>query len=94
MEFVLHMLKQMKSVGHPFHVLSIGTDGIDGSTDAAGAWIDQESMYKAIKADFDIDHYLKTHHSYHFFKEIDQLIITGPTHTNVMDLRMFYIPTR
>jgi glycerate-2-kinase len=39
----------------------------------------------------DLNEYLENHDSYHFFQALDQLIKTGPTKTNVMDLRMFFV---
>jgi glycerate 2-kinase len=89
--FVLQMLKELKEITHPFCIASIGTDGIDGPTDAAGAWIDQETMLRVRQLGLDMEDYLECHDSYHFFQKIDQHIKTGPTRTNVMDLRMFYI---
>ncbi len=91
-EFVLNMLKELKAIKKPFYISSIGTDGIDGPTDAAGAWIDEKTINKVNKLKLNIDSYLKKNDSYHFFQRINQLIKTGPTRTNVMDLRMFYIP--
>ncbi|MCK4614624.1 MAG: glycerate kinase [Thermoplasmata archaeon] len=90
-EFMLALLMELKGVTAPFHILSIGTDGIDGPTDAAGAWIDENSFGKAVEMGLDPRMYLENNNSYHFFKKLGQLIKTGPTHTNVMDLRMFYI---
>jgi glycerate-2-kinase len=91
-EFVLNMLKELKPIKKPFYISSIGTDGIDGPTDAAGAWIDEKTINKVNRLKLNIDSYLKDNDSYHFFQKINQLIKTGPTRTNVMDLRMFYIP--
>jgi glycerate-2-kinase len=91
-EFVLNMLEELKAIKKPFYISSIGTDGIDGPTDAAGAWIDEKTINKVNKLKLNIDSYLKDNDSYHFFQKINQLIKTGPTRTNVMDLRMFYIP--
>ncbi len=90
-EFVLNMLKELKAIKKPFYISSVGTDGIDGPTDAAGAWIDEKTINKVNKLKLNIDSYLKDNDSYSFFKKINQLIKTGPTRTNVMDLRMFYI---
>lgn len=90
-EFILHMLKELQDFKHPFYAISIGTDGIDGPTDAAGAWIDEKTGSKVQKAGIEINNYLSNNDSYNFFKKIGQLVITGPTHTNVMDLRMFFI---
>lgn len=89
--FVLHLLKELKEIDHPFHIVSIGTDGIDGPTDAAGAWIDRETTAKVKRLGLDMDAYLENYDSYGFFRRLDQLVKTGPTRTNVMDLRMFYI---
>jgi glycerate 2-kinase len=91
-EFVLQMLKELKDIPNPFFVLSMGTDGIDGPTDAAGAWIDEKTMKNAKKYNLDINEYLKNNDSYAFFNRINRLVKTGPTNTNVMDFRMFYIP--
>jgi glycerate 2-kinase len=89
--FALYMLKELQHVAHPFCVVSVGTDGLDGLTDAAGARIDDETIRKVNERGLDMNHYLRNYDSYHFFQQIDQLIKTGPTRTNVMDLRMFYI---
>lgn len=91
-EFVLALLYELEEIGQPFFILSMGTDGIDGPTDAAGAWIDQFTIKKVKDQNLDIKKYLKENNSYEFFNAIDQLIKTGPTGTNVMDLRMFYLP--
>ena len=90
-EFVLEILNQLKEIHSPFHILSVGTDGIDGPTDAAGAWINEKTIKKVKKLNMNINTHLSNNDSYHFFKKINQLIITGPTDTNVMDLRLFYI---
>jgi glycerate 2-kinase len=72
-------------------VLSCGTDGTDGPTDAAGAMADGNTLEKALDLGISAKKFLNEHDSYHFFKTLDDLIITGPTHTNVMDLRIFLI---
>ena len=66
---------------------SCGTDGNDGPTDAAGAAADGETIQRALQLGLDGKRYLKHHDAYHFFNELDDLIITGPTNTNVMDLQ-------
>ena len=85
-ELVLAMLMAMQEVGKSFYFCSIGTDGTDGPTDAAGAWIDQNSFEKARNKKLNAEEYLKNNDSYHFFNKLGQLIKTGPTRTNVMDL--------
>lgn len=66
--------------------LSAGTDGTDGPTDAAGAFADTSILVKAIELELDPHTYLNNHDAYHFFEQVDGLVNTGPTHTNVMDL--------
>jgi len=72
-------------------LLSAGTDGTDGPTDAAGAIVDGETVKKARAAGLDPVDYLTNNDSYNFFRKIDGLFITGPTGTNVMDLQILRI---
>jgi glycerate-2-kinase len=69
-------------------VLSGGTDGEDGPTDAAGAVADAELIESARALGLDPVAYLANNDSYSFFAHAGGLIKTGPTHTNVMDLRV------
>jgi hydroxypyruvate reductase/glycerate 2-kinase len=71
--------------------LSAGSDGIDGNSDAAGAVIDCESHEKARILGLNTDDYLNRNDSYGFFRQTGDLIITGPTGTNVMDVSMLLI---
>ena len=72
-------------------LLSAGTDGTDGPTDAAGATVDGETVKKAKAIGLDPEEYLRNNDSYNFFKKIDGLFITGPTGTNVMDVQVMVI---
>jgi len=72
-------------------VLSAGTDGTDGPTDAAGAYADGKMAGRAKKLGLDPYRYLDNNDSFHFFEQLNDLIITGPTKTNVMDLRLLLI---
>ncbi|MGD2295384.1 MAG: glycerate kinase [Candidatus Aminicenantes bacterium] len=72
-------------------ILSIGTDGTDGPTDAAGAVADGSTVNRAREMGMDAEHFLRENDSYNFFKPLEDLIITGPTHTNVMDLRLVMV---
>ena len=72
-------------------VLSGGTDGTDGPTDAAGAVADGTTYSKALKNGMKPEEYLRNNDSYHFFENAGGLIKTGPTMTNVMDLRIMLI---
>ena len=69
-------------------VLSGGTDGTDGPTDAAGAMADGTTVQRAKDKGLDPERHLETNDSYHFFRSLDDLLVTGPTFTNVMDLRL------
>lgn len=67
-------------------ILSAGTDGNDGTTDAAGAVVDSDTISGAISKNIDPEKHLNEFNSFHFFKKAGGLIITGPTMTNVMDI--------
>lgn len=67
-------------------VASMGTDGIDGPTDAAGALADGETVERASRLGLDAEASLARNDSHGFFERLDDLIVTGPTGTNVMDL--------
>ncbi len=67
-------------------VLSGGTDGTDGPTDAAGAIADGETMARARAQGLDPADYLRRNDSYSFFERLGDLMMTGPTRTNVMDV--------
>ena len=69
-------------------LLSGGTDGEDGPTDAAGAVADEELVRLMAVQKTDHSASLAAHDSYHFFEALGGLLKTGPTHTNVMDLRV------
>ncbi len=69
-------------------VLSAGTDGIDGNSPAAGAIADETTLARARKLNLDAAEYLARSDSYTFFEQLNDLIITGPTGTNVRDLRI------
>ncbi len=72
-------------------VLSGGTDGGDGPTDSAGAIADTNTFKRAESMGLNPLSFLLNNDSYHFFKQLDDLLITGPTNTNVMDLRIILI---
>ena len=72
-------------------VLSAGTDGTDGPTDAAGAFADGETVQRAKALGLDPWSFLEENNSYPFFQALGDLLITGPTGTNVMDLRLLLV---
>ncbi len=67
---------------------SIGTDGSDGPTDAAGALVTPTSAERALEKGLDVDSYLENNDAYHLFQTLGDLVLTGPTGTNVMDLHI------
>jgi len=89
-EFVLTAVEQIAGFESTV-VLSAGTDGTDGPTDAAGAICDGTSFERAKKMNLSVTSYLQENDSYNFFKKLNDLIITGPTNTNVMDLRLIMV---
>ncbi len=72
-------------------VLSGGTDGTDGPTDAAGGLVDGTTLRRASAKGLDANGYLQQNDSYRFLKATDDLLITGPTLTNVMDLHVLLV---
>ena len=82
-------LNESTNNGHHFVILSAGTDGIDGNSPAAGAIADETTIPHARKLTLDPHDYLARSDSYSFFERLNTLIITGPTGTNVRDLRIF-----
>ena len=71
-------------------VFSAGTDGTDGPTDAAGAIADGDTLGRKP----DARRYLDANDSYHYFESLGDLVITGPTNTNVADVRILLIGRR
>ncbi len=69
-------------------ILSGGTDGEDGPTDAAGAWFDSDVRRRALDAGLNPRSFLEINNTYPFFAQTGGLLLTGPTHTNVMDVRV------
>jgi hydroxypyruvate reductase len=67
---------------------SFGTDGIDGPTDAAGAFADTTTIARARQQSLEADAFLADNNAYAFFKKLDDLIMTGPSTTNVGDLQV------
>jgi len=72
-------------------VLSGGTDGTDGPTDAAGAIADGTTVTRALEKGLDPKDFLRRNDSYSFFQHLEDLLMTGPTRTNVMDIYMMLL---
>jgi hydroxypyruvate reductase len=69
-------------------LLCAGTDGTDGPTDAAGALVDGDTVARAAERGMDVADYLARNDSYAFFDALGDLVKTGPTGTNVMDVNI------
>ncbi len=69
-------------------IMSAGTDGEDGPTDAAGAFINSNVVKQFLASSLDLKSTMQRNDAYTFFDELQALIKTGPTHTNVCDLRI------
>ncbi len=89
-EFVLAAALEIKDLKMTA-ILSGGTDGTDGPTDAAGALADGNTVRRSWMRGMDPASYLDRNDSYNFFFKLGDLLITGPTRTNVMDLRIIIL---
>ncbi|MGH9428198.1 MAG: glycerate kinase type-2 family protein [Terriglobia bacterium] len=89
-EFVLYSAARLGALGirEGAAVLSCGTDGIDGNSNAAGAVADAELVIKAAQHGIDASIFISGNDSHSFFKKAGGLVVTGPTGNNVRDLRI------
>ncbi len=92
-EFALALVRALAGLGRDAVAASVGTDGIDGPTDAAGAMIDSTTLTRAAQLGLDApESYLDDNNSSAFFDALGDLIRTGPTSTNVGDLQILLTP--
>jgi glycerate 2-kinase len=89
-EFVLSAIIEIDGL-EDVVILSGGTDGTDGPTDAAGALGDGMTARRARSMSLDARKHLRNNDAYHFFEPLGDLLMTGPTFTNVMDLRLILV---
>lgn len=87
MEFALQMAARIHDL-EGVMVASVGTDGTDGPTDAAGAISDETTVQRGAGKDLSLTDCMERNDSYHYFETLDDLVKTGPTNTNVMDVRI------
>ena len=90
-EFCLASALEISGLPEKIVVLSGGTDGNDGPTDAAGAVVDPQTVKRGREAGMSAVDFLNNNDAYHFFEKTDDLLMTGPTNTNVMDVRLLLI---
>mgnify|MGYP003324459528 FL=1 len=89
-EFILSLLEALQGE-EEISAIAVDTDGIDGTEDNAGAWIDHNTFSKAKQLNLKANDFLDNNDAYTFFKQLDHLVITGPTMTNVNDFRAIFI---
>jgi hydroxypyruvate reductase len=90
-EFCLAAALELADLPPRVVVLSGGTDGNDGPTDAAGAVIDPLTVKRGRDMGLEAGDFLQNNDAYHFFEKTGDLLKTGPTKTNVMDVRIMLI---
>jgi glycerate 2-kinase len=90
-EFALAAAEGVASLRVPATLASLGTDGVDGPTDAAGAVVDSTTISRALEAGLSPASFLANNDAYAFFHALGDLIHTGPTGTNVGDLQVILI---
>ena len=69
------------------YALAADTDGIDGVEDNAGAWVAPDTLQRAAIAGLKVDDHLDRNDAYGYFAALGDLVVTGPTFTNVNDFR-------
>jgi hydroxypyruvate reductase len=89
-EFCLGLAQALQ--GQPgVWALAADTDGIDGIEDNAGAQVSPDTLARALAMGLKVDEYLQRNDAYGFFAPLGDLVITGPTHTNVNDFRAMLV---
>jgi len=73
------------------YALAADTDGIDGVEDNAGAQVAPDTLQRATALGMKIDQYLDRNDAYGYFSALGDLVVTGPTHTNVNDFRAILV---
>ena len=89
-EFCLGLARGLQGAGGVWGIAA-DTDGIDGVEDNAGAHVTPDTLARAHAAGVAVDDHLARHDAYAFFEAIGDLVMTGPTHTNVNDFRAIWI---
>jgi len=90
-EFCLAACLDLVNLPPQVVILSGGTDGNDGPTDAAGALVDSFTVSRGRNGGMEAAEFLSRNDAYHFFEKTNDLLVTGPTNTNVMDVRLVLV---
>ncbi len=89
-EFLLSLALDLNGADH-IHALACDTDGIDGSEDNAGALLTPDALHRAAAMGISAAKLLDDNDGYSFFQALDNLVVTGPTRTNVNDFRVLLV---
>lgn len=89
-EFLLSLAIELNGMEN-IHAIACDTDGIDGLEDNAGAIITPDTLLRSEQLGINARRLLAQNDSYHFFEQLEDLVITGPTYTNVNDYRVILI---
>lgn len=89
-EFCMGLAQALQAVPGVW-ALAADTDGIDGVEDNAGAFVTPDTLARAIAAQRSLSDHLDRNDAYGYFDALGDLVVTGPTHTNVNDLRLLLI---
>lgn len=87
-EMALSVAASLAGESSAMAMASVGTDGIDGPTDAAGAYADTTTLERARRHSLDPEAHLADNNAYAFFNGLNDLIMTGPSATNVGDIQV------
>lgn len=90
-EFALAAVPELAAFGRTAVLASVGTDGVDGPTDAAGAIVDSTTRERARRIGLDWESTLAANDAYHFLRPLGDLVMWGPTGTNVGDVQMLLV---
>ncbi len=89
-EFCMGLAQALQGLPNVW-ALAADTDGIDGTEDNAGAFVAPETLSRGQGLGMKMDRYLDRNDGYGYFRQLDDLVITGPTHTNVNDFRAMLV---
>jgi hydroxypyruvate reductase len=89
-EFCLGLARALQGQAGVY-ALAADTDGIDGVEDNAGAWVEPSTLSRALQLGMKIDHFLERNDAYAFFSGLGDLLVTGPSFTNVNDFRVLLV---
>ena len=93
LHFLIHDMPKFQQKAN-LSMMSVGSDGIDGNTEAAGAIIYSDMLNRITEHQLNPAEYFAKFNSYHFFKELGASIITGPTENNLMDFQLILVRNR